>query len=138
MEELRVWIDSQTEEEILRGIREAKDLSEYDNLSASAYLRAKEDYLMGINFSRLLTLKYGSSISSFMNTKYTYYSIDVTTKTGKEYNYVYCDYYIQDNTLTVFRETSFEKGYIGDKTQYYKFESHFTMDNVENLKCITK
>ena len=49
---LRVWIDSQTEEEILRGIREAKDLSEYDNLSASAYLRAKEDYLMGINFSK--------------------------------------------------------------------------------------
>ena len=60
---LRVWIDSQTEEEILRGIREAKDLSEYDNLSASAYLRAKEDYLMGINFSRLLTLKYCSRIS---------------------------------------------------------------------------
>ena len=55
----RVWIDSQTEEEILRGIREARDLSEYDNLAASAYLRAKEDYLMGINFSRLLTLKYG-------------------------------------------------------------------------------
>ena len=53
----RVWIDSQTEEEILRGIREAKDWSAYDNLSASAYLRAKEDYLMGINFSRLLTLK---------------------------------------------------------------------------------
>ena len=62
----RVWIDSQTEEEILRGIREAKDWSEYDNLAASAYLRAKEDYLMGINFSRLLTLKYGSSISSFL------------------------------------------------------------------------
>ena len=66
----RVWIDSQTEEEILRGIREAKDLSEYDNLSDSAYLRAKEDYLMGINFSRLLTLKYGNSISSFLQTKY--------------------------------------------------------------------
>ena len=58
----RVWIDSQTEEEILRGIREAKDESEYDNLSASAYLRAKEDYLMGINFSRLLSLKYGNAI----------------------------------------------------------------------------
>lgn len=71
----RVWIDSQTEEEILRGIREAKDLEEYDNLSASAYLRAKEDYLMGINFSRLLTLKYGNSISSFMNTKYTVLSV---------------------------------------------------------------
>ncbi len=62
----RVWIDSQTEEEILRGIREAKDWSEYDNLASSAYLRAKEDYLMGINFSRLLTLKYGSAISSFL------------------------------------------------------------------------
>lgn len=61
----RVWIDSQTEEEILRGIRDAKDWSEYDNLAASAYLRAKEDYLMGINFSRLLTLKYGPTISAF-------------------------------------------------------------------------
>lgn len=71
----RVWIDSQTEEEILRGIREAKDLSSYDNLSESAYLRAKEDYLMGINFSRLLTLKYGQSISNFMNTKYTVVSV---------------------------------------------------------------
>lgn len=74
-ERKRVWIDSQTEEEILRGIREAKNLEEYDNLSASAYLRAKEDYLMGINFSRLLTLKYGNSISSFMNTKYTVLSV---------------------------------------------------------------
>ena len=71
----RVWIDSQTEEEILRGIREAKDLSEYDNLSASAYLRAKEDYLMGINFSRLLTLKYGDSISGYLKTKYAVISV---------------------------------------------------------------
>lgn len=60
----RVWIDSQTEEEILRGIREAKDLSEYDSLSDSAYLRAKEDYLIGINFSRLLTLTYGKKVAS--------------------------------------------------------------------------
>lgn len=64
----RVWIDSQTEEEIKRGIREAKDLSEYDNLGAAAYLRAKEDYLMGINFSRVLTLKYGGSIKSYLKT----------------------------------------------------------------------
>ena len=71
----RVWIDSQTEEEILRGIREAEDLSEYDNLGASAYLRAKEDYLMGINFSRLLTLKYGNSISNFLQTKYSVVSV---------------------------------------------------------------
>ena len=64
--EKRVWIDSQTEEEILRGIKEAKDLKEYDNLSDAAYLRAKEDYLMGINFSRLLTLKYGNSITNYL------------------------------------------------------------------------
>ncbi|MBR5800086.1 MAG: type IA DNA topoisomerase [Lachnospiraceae bacterium] len=64
----RVWIDSQTEEEILRGIREAKDLSAYDNLSSAAYLRAKEDYLMGINFSRVLTLKYGYGIKNYLNT----------------------------------------------------------------------
>lgn len=74
-ERRRVWIDSQTEEEILRGIREAKDLKEYDNLSASAYLRAKEDYLMGINFSRLLTLKYGNSISNYLHTKYSVISV---------------------------------------------------------------
>lgn len=63
---LRVWIDSQTEEEILRGIREAKDLQEYDNLSDAAYLRAKEDYLMGINFSRALTLKYGRTVKDYL------------------------------------------------------------------------
>lgn len=63
---LRVWIDSQTEEEILRGIREAKDLSEYDALSDAAYLRAKEDYLMGINFSRALTLKYGRNVKDYL------------------------------------------------------------------------
>ena len=65
-ERKRVWIDSQTEEEILRGIREAKDLKEYDNLSAAAYLRAKEDYLMGINFSRALTLKYGNAVKDYL------------------------------------------------------------------------
>ncbi len=63
----RVWIDSQTEEEILRGIKEAKDLSEYDSLSDSAYLRAKEDYLIGINFSRLLSIIYGRNLASKIN-----------------------------------------------------------------------
>lgn len=65
----RVWIDSQTEEEIKRGVQEAKDLSEYDSLSDAAYLRAKEDYLMGINFSRVLTLKYGRTVSSLMKSE---------------------------------------------------------------------
>ena len=66
-EKRRVWIDSQTEEEIKRGIKEAKLLSEYDNLSSAAYLRAKSDYLMGINFSRVLSLKYGRTIMDYLN-----------------------------------------------------------------------
>ncbi len=63
----RVWIDSQTEDEIIRGIKEAKDLSEYDSLSDSAYLRAKEDYLIGINFSRLLSIIYGRRVAKQIN-----------------------------------------------------------------------
>lgn len=66
----RVWIDSQTEAEIIRGVKEAKDLSEYDNLSEAAYLRAKEDYLMGINFSRLLSLVYGKTVSNYLGKNY--------------------------------------------------------------------
>ena len=62
----RVWIDSQTEEEIMRGIREAKELSAYDNLSDAAYLRAQEDYLMGINFSRALSLKYSYTVKNYL------------------------------------------------------------------------
>ena len=71
----RVWIDSQTEEEILRGIQTAKDISAYDNLAESAYLRAKEDYLMGINFSRLLTLKYGNAISNYLGERHCVVSV---------------------------------------------------------------
>ena len=71
----RVWIDSQTEEEILRGIREAKDWSAYDGLGAAAYLRAQEDYLMGINFSRALTLRYGQTISAFLKQDRTVLSV---------------------------------------------------------------
>ena len=67
----RVWIDSQTEEEILRGIREAKDASEYDSLSDSAYLRAKEDYLIGINFSRLLSITQGRMVAKQVNEERT-------------------------------------------------------------------
>ena len=66
----RVWIDSQTEEEILRGIKEAKDLEEYDSIADSAYLRAKEDYLIGINFSRLLSIIYGRRIAKEVNEEY--------------------------------------------------------------------
>ena len=73
---LRGLIDSQTEEEILRGVREAKPIAEYDNLSHSAYLRAKEDYLMGINFSRVLSLKYGYWLNNnFQDKKWTSVSV---------------------------------------------------------------
>lgn len=65
----RVWIDSQTKEEVIRGVKEAKDLEEYDNLASAAYLRAKEDYLMGINFSRVLTLKYGWTLGNYLEQK---------------------------------------------------------------------
>lgn len=73
--EKRVWIDSQTEEEILRGIKEAKELKYYDNVASSAYLRAKEDYLMGINFSRLLSLKYGNGLARTLNKKFCVISV---------------------------------------------------------------
>ncbi|SFA69699.1 DNA topoisomerase-3 [Acetitomaculum ruminis DSM 5522] len=74
-EQKRVWIDSQTEEEILRGIKEAKDISAYDDLSDAAYLRAKEDYLMGINFSRVLSLKYAGGITYYLQKKYSAISV---------------------------------------------------------------
>ena len=63
----RVWIDSQTEEEVIKGIKNAKNLSEYDSLSDAAYLRAKEDYLIGINFSRLLSIIYGRKLAKEIN-----------------------------------------------------------------------
>lgn len=74
-EKRRVWIDSQTEEEILRGIKEAKPISAYDHISDAAYLRAKEDYLMGINFSRVLTLKYGQAVTNYLQSKWTSISV---------------------------------------------------------------
>ena len=74
-DERRVWINSQTEDEIKRGISEAKELSAYDTLSDAAYLRAKEDYLIGINFSRLLTLKYGGAMASFLKKKHCVVSV---------------------------------------------------------------
>ena len=74
-EEYRVWIDSQTRDEIQRGIREAKPDSEYDNIGKAAYLRAEEDYLMGINFSRLLTIKFGRPMADFLNKKYCVVSV---------------------------------------------------------------
>lgn len=112
----RVWIDSQTEEEILRGIKEAKALTAYDNLSDSAYLRAKEDYLMGINFSRILTLKYGNEVQNFLQRK-KWSAISV----GRVMTCVL--------GMVVKREREI-RSFV--KTPFYRVLSSFTMNNGEN------
>ena len=108
----RVWIDSQTEEEIRRGIKEAKDASEYDSLSDSAYLRAKEDYLIGINFSRMLTLMYGQNLSNKLKTDKSIISIGrvmtcvlgmVVNKEREIRNFVKTPYYKIQATLKEFQ-----------------------------------
>jgi DNA topoisomerase-3 len=111
----RVWIDSQTEEEIIRGVKTAKDLSEYDNLGSSAYLRAKEDYLIGINFSRLITLTYGNTVSRFLGKKYTVISVGrvMTCVLG----------------MIVIREREI-RNFV--KTTYYKVSANFTAANEAN------
>ena len=97
----RVWIDSQTEEEIRRGVAEAKDWSAYRNLAAAAYLRAKEDYLMGINFSRVLTLRYGAALASFLQQRYTVVSV------GRVMTCVLGMVVRRENEIRVFRKTVF-------------------------------
>ena len=111
-EKKRVWIDSQTEEEILRGIKEAKDLSEYDSLSDSAYLRAKEDYLIGINFSRLLTIVYGRKLAEKIKEDKTSISIGrvMTCVLG----------------MIVSREREI-RNFV--KTKYYKINAEFGEEN---------
>ena len=97
----RVWIDSQTEEEIQRGVAEAKDWSAYRNLAAAAYLRAKEDYLMGINFSRVLTLRYGVALASFLQQRYTVVSV------GRVMTCVLGMVVRRENEIRTFRKTVF-------------------------------
>ena len=97
----RVWIDSQTEEEIRRGVAEAKDWSAYRNLAAAAYLRAKEDYLMGINFSRVLTLRYGAALASFLRQRYTVVSV------GRVMTCVLGMVVRRENEIRAFRKTVF-------------------------------
>ncbi len=111
-EKKRVWIDSQTEEEINRGIREAKDLSAYDNLCAAAYLRAKEDYLMGINFSRALTLKYGYPLKDILKRDKAVISV------GRVMTCVLGMVVEREDEIRRFKETPF-----------YKVLASFTADN---------
>ncbi len=106
-EERRVWIDSQTDEEIRRGVREAKELSAYDTLSDAAYLRAKEDYLMGINFSRALTLRYGNSMASFLGQKYCVVSV------GRVMTCVLGMIVVREREIRDFKETFFYRVFAG-------------------------
>ena len=118
----RVWIDSQTEEEINRGIAEAKDLSEYDNLSASAYLRAKEDYLMGINFSRILTLKYGRGIASYLKQDRAVVSV------GRVMTCVLGMIVRREREIREFVKTPFYRVLAGMKLEDFKFDAEWRVN----------
>ncbi|WBW99347.1 type IA DNA topoisomerase [Oceanirhabdus sp. W0125-5] len=120
-EKKRVWIDSQTEEEILRGVKEAKDLSEYDSLSDSAFLRAKEDYLVGINFSRILTLLYGDYLRRMLNKK------NVVIAVGRVMTCVLA--------MIVQREREIRNF---DKTFFYKVECNLNNEDERKLKVLWK
>ncbi len=114
----RVWIDSQTEEEILRGIREAKDSSEYDSLSDSAYLRAKEDYLIGINFSRLLSITQGRTLANKINEEKTSISV------GRVMTCVLGMIVSREREIRNFVKTKYYKivGEFGDENSSFKVE----------------
>jgi len=118
-ERRRVWIDSQTDEEIMRGIREAKDLSEYDNLSDAAYLRAKEDYLMGINFSRVLTLKFQNPIKDFLNTD------KATVSVGRVMTCVLGIVVDREREIRDFVKTSFYRVIAGFNVESFGFDAEW-------------
>lgn len=121
----RVWIDSQTEEEILRGIKEAKDLTEYDSLSDAAYLRAKEDYLIGINFSRLLSIIYGRRVAKQIEQDRASISV------GRVMTCVLGMIVAREREIRNFVKTKYYKvlGEFGDETSSFKAEWKVTKDS---------
>ena len=147
---LRVWIDSQTEEEIIRGIKEAKDLSEYDNLSASAYLRAKEDYLMGINFSRALTLKYGYQVKSYLNAQKGVVSVGrvmtcvlgmVVNREREIRNFVKTPFYKVMAKVQIADSEISGEWRVGERSKYYQspklYKENGFLDRETALECIS-
>ncbi|MDE7060761.1 MAG: type IA DNA topoisomerase [Lachnospiraceae bacterium] len=116
----RVWIDSQTEEEILRGIKNAKPIADYDHLSDAAYLRAMEDYLMGINFSRVLTLKYGYTVSNFLKTEKR-----AAISVGRVMTCVLGMVVRREREIRVFVKTPFFRVMVGLMVQGHSFEGEF-------------
>ena len=128
-EKKRIWIDSQTEEEIQRGIREAKALSEYDSLSSSAYLRAKEDYLIGINFSRLLSIIYGRRLAKEINEEKASISVGrvmtcvlgmIVSREREIRNFVKTKYYKVQGIFGT-QESNFEAEWkVNEKSKYFE------------------
>lgn len=116
----RVWIDSQTEDEILRGIKQAKPLKDYDNLSNAAYLRAMEDYLMGINFSRILTLKYGYAVSNFLKSEKR-----SAISVGRVMTCVLGMVVRREREIRAFVKTPFYRVILGLMTENKKFDGEF-------------
>ncbi len=116
----RVWIDSQTEEEILRGIKQAKPIADYDNLSDAAYLRAMEDYLMGINFSRVLTLKYGYAVSNFLKAEKR-----AAISVGRVMTCVLGMVVRKEREIRAFVKTPFFRVMAGFAVQGHSFEGEF-------------
>ena len=121
----RVWIDSQTEEEIKRGIKEAKDLSEYDSLSDAAYLRAKEDYLIGINFSRLLSIIFGKRIAKQIDEE------KVSISVGRVMTCVLGMVVSREREIANFIKTTYYKivGKFGNSDSSFKAEWKVTEDS---------
>ena len=128
-EKKRIWIDSQTEEEIQRGIREAKALSEYDSLSSSAYLRAKEDYLIGINFSRLLSIIYGKRLAKEINEEKASISVGrvmtcvlgmIVSREREIRNFIKTKYYKVEGIFGT-EESNFEAEWkVNEKSKYFE------------------
>lgn len=125
----RVWIDSQTEEEILRGIKEAKPESEYDSISDSAYLRAKEDYLIGINFSRLLSIIYGNRLAKSLNQDYFAISVGrvmtcvlgmIVSREREIRNFVKTKYYKIIGTLGTEKESFTAEWKVNEKSKLFE------------------
>ena len=150
----RVWIDSQTEEEIRRGINEAKDLSEYDSLSNSAFLRAKEDYLIGINFSRLLSIIFGRKLAQSINEEKASISIGrvmtcvlgmIVSREREIRNFVKTKYYKLNSSFENFtaewkvnpKSSVFESPKLYNETGFKKEEdAKALIDNLQGKKAV--
>ena len=146
-EEKRVWIDSQTEEEMLRGIKEAKDLKEYNSLSDAAYLRAKEDYLIGINFSRLLSIIYGKRAAKEIGEEKIVISVGrvmtcvlgmVVSREREIRNFVKTKYYKLGGSFREENESFTEEWKVNEKSRYYESNKLYNDSGLKNKEDAIK